>query len=74
MEEEIGSQRDRRPKRQLVYPFLEIDYRKENDGREQNGRGTNMVEVVEIAKDGRLVSIKEVSEIFDPENPRNPEE
>jgi hypothetical protein len=33
-----------------------------------------MVEVVEIAKDGRLVSIKEVSEIFDPENPRNPEE
>jgi len=74
MEEEIGSRIDRRLKRQLVYPFLEIDYQKENSSREQNGRGTQMVEVVEIAEDGRLVSIKEVSEVFDPDNPRNLEE
>jgi hypothetical protein len=33
-----------------------------------------MAEVVEIAEDGRLLSIKEVSEIYLPKNPKNSEE
>ena len=52
-----------RLRRQLVYPFLEIDYQTLDNGFERKLGGDDMVDVVERAKDGRLLSIKEVSDI-----------
>ena len=68
MEEEIENLLDRRVKRQLVYPFLEIEYQQKNEIFELWGEGINMAEVVEISKDGRLLSIKEDSKIYEPDN------
>jgi hypothetical protein len=74
MEEEVGRLINQRLRRQLVYPFLEIEYRNKSDKFERQKGETDMADVVEIAEDGRLLSIKEVSEIYLPKNPKNSEE
>ena len=63
MEEEITHLFHRRPRRQLVFPFLELDNQMENDIVELWREGRTMVEVVEISEDGRLLSIKEDPEL-----------
>lgn len=74
MEEEVEHLTNKRLKRQLVYPFSEIEFKNKSDKFERETGETDMAEVVEIAKDGRLLSIKEVSEIYLPKNPKNSEE
>jgi hypothetical protein len=64
MEEEIANVFNQRPKRQLVYPFLELENQEKNDITELWKEGRNMAEVVEISEDGRLLSIKEDPEIY----------
>jgi hypothetical protein len=58
MEEELENVLDRRLKRQLVYPFLEIENQEKNDIFELGRSGIKTVQVVEISKDGRALSIK----------------
>ncbi len=64
MEEERANVFNPRPKRQLVYPFLELENQEKNDITELWKEGRNMTEVVEISEDGRLLSIKEDPEIY----------
>lgn len=74
MEEEVEHLINQRLRRQLVYPFSEIEFKNKSDKFEREKGETDMAEVVEIAKDGRLLSIKEVSEIYLPKNLKNSEE
>jgi len=67
MEEEMENVSGRRPRRLLVYPFLEIENQEENDIFELKRGGTDMVEVVEVSKDGRLLSIREDPEVYGPD-------
>ncbi len=66
MDEEIENVLNRRLKRQLVYPFIEIEHHEKNDIFELWRDRITMTEIVEVAKDGHLLSIKEESEIYDP--------
>lgn len=63
MKDEIETLLERRTKRQLVYPFLEIEYQEKNDIYDLWGEGINIADVAEIKKDGHLLSIKENSAI-----------
>jgi phage gp29-like protein len=74
MDEEGERLINQRIKRQLVYPFLEIEFKNRNDKFELLKGETDMTEVVEIAEDGRLLSIKEVTEFSPQKNLNNTEE
>ncbi len=50
MEEEIENLLDRRVKRQLVYPFLEIEYQEKNEIFELWGEGINMAKLLRYQK------------------------
>ncbi len=66
MDEKIETVLNRRLKRQLVYPFLEIEHHEKNGLFELWRDEITMTEIVEVAKDGHLLSIKEESEIYEP--------
>ncbi len=74
MDEDVERLINQRLRRQLVYPFSEIEFKNKSDKFEREKGETDMAEVVEIAEDGRLLSIKEVSEIYLPKNQKNSEE
>ncbi len=74
MDEAVERLKNQRLRRQLVYPFSEIEYWNKSDKFERQQGETDMAEVVEIAEDGRLLSIKEVSEIYLSENHNNSRE
>jgi len=74
MDEEDEHLINQRMRRQLVYPFLEIEFKNKNDKFERQKGEPDMAEVVEIAEDRRLLSIKDVSESYSPKNPKNSED
>ena len=55
---------NQRLKHQLVYPFLEIDYQPLKNKCDRQIGGDNIVEVIETTRDRRLLSIKEVSDLY----------